>query len=42
MKRNKTAKKREDSMEETLAYCDFPGEHRARIRTNNVIERLKG
>ena len=23
-----------------MTYCDFPGEHRTRIRTNNVIERL--
>ena len=30
----------EDGIEETLTYCDFPGEHRTRIRTNNVIERL--
>ena len=28
------------SVEETLTYCDLPGEHRTRIRTNNVIERL--
>ena len=28
------------SVEETLTYCDFPGEHWTRIRTNNVIERL--
>ena len=34
------AKKVEDGIEETLTYCDFPGEHRTRIRTNNVIERL--
>ena len=27
-------------IEETLTYCDFPGEHWTRIRTNNVIERL--
>ena len=31
----------EDGIEETLTYCDFPGEHYwTRIRTNNVIERL--
>lgn len=29
-----------ESVEETLAYADFPGEHWTRIRTNNVIERL--
>ena len=28
------------SVEETLTYCDFPGEHWTRICTNNVIERL--
>ena len=26
--------------EETLTYCAFPSEHRTRIHTNNVIERL--
>ena len=31
---------REDGIEETLTYCDFPSEHWTRIRTNNVIERL--
>ena len=31
----------EDGIEETLTYCDFPSEHWTRIRTNNVIERLK-
>ena len=30
----------ENCTEETLTYCDFPGEHRTCIRTNNVIERL--
>lgn len=40
MKLKEAAKKVEDSIEETLAYCDFPSEHWARIRTNNVIERL--
>ena len=38
--REKATKKVEDSIEETLTYCDFPGEHWTRIRTNNVIERL--
>ena len=28
-------------MEETLSYYNFPFEHWKRIRTNNVIERLK-
>ena len=30
----------ENCTEETLTYYDFPREHRTRIRTNNVIERL--
>ena len=34
------ARKAADNIEETLTYCDFPYEHWARIRTNNVIERL--
>ena len=40
MKLKEAAKKIEDSVEETLPYCDFPSEHWTRIRTNNVIERL--
>ena len=40
MKLKEAAKKVEDGIEETLAYCDFPSEHWSRIRTNNVIERL--
>lgn len=40
MKLKEVAKKVEDGIEETLAYCDFPNEHWTRIRTNNVIERL--
>ena len=40
MKLKETARKVEDGIEETLTYCDFPGEHWTRIRTNNVIERL--
>ena len=40
MKLREAAKKIEDSVEETLTYCDFPSEHWTRIRTNNVIERL--
>lgn len=40
MKLKEAAKKIEDSVEETLTYCDFPFEHWTRIRTNNVIERL--
>ena len=40
MKLLEAAKKVEDSIEETLTYCDFPSEHWPRIRANNVIERL--
>lgn len=40
MKLKEAAKKVEDSIEETMAYMDFPYEHWVRIRTNNVIERL--
>ena len=40
MKLEEASKKVENSMEETLAYCDFPSEHRSRIRTNSVIERV--
>ncbi len=39
-KLKEAARKVEDNIEETLTYCDFPYEHWARIRTNNVIERL--
>ena len=40
MKLKEAAQKVEDGIEETLSYCDFPGEHWTRIRTNNAIERL--
>jgi transposase-like protein len=40
MKLKEAATKIEESIEETLAYADFPGEHWTRIRTSNVIERL--
>ena len=40
MKLPEAAKKVADSIEETLTYCDFPSEHWAKIRTNNVIERM--
>ena len=40
MKLKETSQKVEVGIEETLTYCDFPGEHWTRIRTNNVIERL--
>ena len=34
MKLKEAAKKVEDGIEETLTYCDFPGEHWTRIRGN--------
>ena len=34
------AKKVEDSIDETLAYYDFPSAHWLRIRTNNPLERI--
>ena len=34
------ARKAEDNVEVTLTYCDCTYEHRTRIRTNHVIERL--
>ena len=40
MKLKEAAKNIEESVEETLTYCDFPSERWMRIRTNNVIERL--
>lgn len=40
MKLTEAVKKVEDSVEETLTYCDFPSEHWTRIQANNVIERL--
>lgn len=40
MKLPEAAGKIENSIEETLAYMNFPFEHWTRIRTNNVIERL--
>ncbi|MDO4733020.1 MAG: transposase, partial [Bacillota bacterium] len=40
MKLKEAAKKVEDSVDETLTYCDFSSELWTRIRTNNVIERL--
>ena len=40
MKLKEAAKKVEDGIEETLTYMDFPSQHRLKIRTNNVIERL--
>ena len=40
MKLKEAAKNIEESVEETLTYCDFPSERWMRIRTNKVIERL--
>ena len=40
MKLKEAVKKAEESIEETLACCDFPSEHWARIHMNNAIERL--
>lgn len=40
MKLKEAAKKVEDSVENTLTYCDFPFKHWTRIRTSNVIERF--
>ena len=40
MKLKEAVKKAEESIEETLACCDFPSEHWARIHINNAIERL--
>lgn len=41
MKLKEAAKKVEDGIEETLTYMDFPSQHWLKIRTNNVIERMK-
>ena len=40
MKLQAAARKVEDSIEETLAFMDFPSQHWTRIRTNNTLERL--
>lgn len=40
MKLPEAAKKLEAGIEETLTYCDFPSEHRTKIRANNGIERI--
>jgi transposase-like protein len=39
-KLRQAAKKVEDSIDETLAYYDFPDAHWRRIRTNNPLERI--
>lgn len=40
MNLNKAADKLLDGIAETLTYMDFQEEHRKKIRTNNMIERL--
>ena len=40
MKLREAAEKLEKGIEETLAYMDFPSTHWAKIRSNNVIERV--
>jgi putative transposase len=40
MKLSKAAELISNSIEETLSYYDFPDEHRRRIRTNNLLERI--
>jgi transposase-like protein len=40
MKLGQAARKVRESMEETLAYYDFPHAHWRRIRTNNPLERI--
>ena len=40
MKLKEAAQKLENGLEETLAYYDFPSEHRGKIRTNNMLERV--
>ena len=41
MKLNKAADKVRDDISETLTYMQFPEEHQMRIRTNNILERVK-
>lgn len=40
MKLKEAAKKIEDGIQETLTYMEFPYAHWAKLRSNNVIERL--
>jgi transposase-like protein len=40
MKLEKAAEKLKKGIEETLTHMDFPSEHRGKIRSNNVIERV--
>jgi len=40
MKLSKAAELVSQYIEETLSYYDFPDEHRRRIRTNNLLERI--
>ena len=39
MKLKEAIKKAEESIEETLACCDFPSEHWARIHINNLSDK---
>ena len=40
LKLKEAARKVRESISETLAFFDFPREHRLRIRTNNALERI--
>ena len=40
MKLRDNTHKKDNSIDETLTYYDFPSEHWMKIRTNNTIERL--
>lgn len=40
MKLRKAASHVKESVEETLAYTDYPEEHWLRIKTNNPLERI--
>ena len=42
MKLKEAVKKAEESIEETLACCDFPSEHWARIHINNARIFIQG
>ena len=42
MKLKEAIKKAEESIEETLACCDFPSEHWARIHINNARIFIQG
>ncbi len=42
MKLKGVAQKVEDGIEEALTYCEFPSEHRTRIRTNVSVKQMGG